>query len=159
MIHSAKWLVLAGLLATGLVLVSGCDRGSGRPPINTSAITGNWIELADQSAANPRMQGATKGKKTFRYLVINPDNTFEFSLRNKSGEPVGEGVAKGSWALKGNTLVFEVTENTFDEQEEAHEWAPESSVGINRRSIKGTQTEVLSVVDLSGLPTAYVRAD
>ena len=161
MIQSVKQLVLAGLVVAGAVIVFGCEGQPGRPPFEASALVGNWIEVADQASINPRMRGAGAGKTEYRYLVLNADNTFEFSVRDKSGKPAkGDNKIEGSWQIKKSELVFTVTNSTFPKADERNDWAPETSLGIEKKQVQGRGiTEVLTVVDLTGMPTTFVRTE
>lgn len=161
MTRFAKRPLLVGLLAAVVVIASGCERQAGRPPFEASALVGNWIEIADQASVNPRMRGAGAGKTEYRYLVFNADNTFEFSVRSKSGKPAkGNNKIEGTWQITSNELIFAVTNSTFPKADERNDWAPETSLGIEKKQVQGRGiTEILTVVDLTGMPTTFVRTE
>jgi len=159
MIVSVQRLVFGSLLAAGFVLAAGCDRGPGRPPVDTSALVGNWIELADQAKANPRVRGAEKERKReYRYIVLKADNTFELSVRSAKGEPTKDtGKIEGTWEVTAdNTITFKATSNTFADGSERRDWAPESSIGVSKReSPDHTTIDVMTIVDVEGAVTAF----
>ena len=161
MIRLAKRPAVCGVLATTMLLAAGCERGSGGRPLDTTTIAGRWIELADQSAVNPRMPGATGRKQELRYLVINQDNTFEFGLADSSGQPLeGSGKIQGTWEISGNEVIFSVTGSTFPSGDERNDWGPELSFGPKNTNIpKRGLTEVLPITDKTGMVINYVRAD
>jgi hypothetical protein len=159
---STKRLACGGLLAAGLLVVASCERGPGRPPIDTTQLVGNWIELADQAAVNPRARVADEEKKKdYRYIAFKNDNTFEFSVRTESGEPTKDkGQIEGTWAITTeNTITFTVTNNTFADGSERRDWAPEFSAGISQKEAPGRGTiQALTIVDVEGGATAFTRA-
>lgn len=161
MILSTKRLIFGGLLAAGFVLAAGCDRGPDRPPVDTTKLVGDWIEMANQAAINPRVPSADQQKKKeYRYITFKNDNTFEFSVRTESGEPTKDkGKIEGTWTITPeNTLTFKVTGNTFADGSERRDWAPESSVGISQREgPERMPIEVITIVDVEGEVTAFTH--
>jgi hypothetical protein len=156
MMHATKRLVWGGLLATGVVMMMGCERGPSRPAIDESAIVGKWVEVVEQAAPSPRMRARAETKYV-RHLTINADKTFEFALHTKSGEPTNL-KSEGTWAVEEKVLVFNVTDSTIAEKDERRAWAPESSDGVREKDIAGEGLiEVMETVDLEGMVVDYKR--
>ncbi len=156
MIRSMKRLVWGGLLAAGVVIATGCDRGARRATVDESAIVGSWIELVEKAAPSPRVAPRTE-TKYLRQLTLNADKTFEFSLRSKSGE-AAKFKSEGTWAIEEDLIVFKVTSSTIGEKDERYNWAPESSVGVRERDISGEGLiQVLAIADLEGMVIDYKR--
>ena len=157
MMHATKRLVWGGLLATGVVMAIGCEKGPRRPAIDESAIVGSWIEVVEQAAPSPRVRARAETKYV-RHLTINADKTFEFTLRTKSGEPA-KLKSEGTWAVEEKVLVFKVTDSTIADKDERRNWAPESSDGIREKDIAGEGLiEVIETIDLEGMLVNYKRA-
>lgn len=164
MIRSTKWLALGGLLATGLVMVVGCGKKGPppRPPIEASAVVGKWIEVSESGAASPRLQWSPP-KEHLRYLVLNEDQTFEYSVHTKSGDPAKKkGKAEGTWEIdtQENIIVFTTTKSTLKEGDEFYDGLPVSSLGVKEKNIKDKGlVEVLITTDQEESGATYVRAD
>lgn len=165
MIRSNKRLVFLGLLATGMMIATGCGKGSRKPPpVDENALAGNWIEYTGKITSSPRARTTdTKKKKSIRYLTVNADKTFEFSLKDNSGKPAKKGKkVEGTWEinLEEQEIIFTVTNNAFKAGEEGHDWAPMSSYGPKEKDVSGQgMMMMLSVADISGSSTMYKRAD
>lgn len=159
MFRSMRRIVLIGLLASGVVVVTGCGKKGSRPPIDQATIVGSWIEVVAQGRSNPRIKLAEATE--LRQITIKADNSFEFVLLSKSGEPLKKNEkAEGTWKIDPveNALVFEVTNNTFPADDERRDWAPASSLGLSMREIGGQgQVEILEIIDLQDAPTAFKR--
>jgi hypothetical protein len=153
---SAKRVVLVGLLAAGILCGPACKKGSSRPPIESSAIVGKWVEVKDQGERSPRA-APRKETKFVRHITLNPDNTYVMTLYTQSGEATKDKI-EGTWKIEDNMLVFQTTSSTFGQKDERRDWAPESSDGIVKRNMPGEGTiEVLSVIDMYGTVTYYKR--
>jgi len=161
MIYSTKRLVLGSLLATAVIMTTGCNKGPTRPPIEEAAIVGDWIEVVKEASTSARV-APTGEKKTLRHLTLNADKTFTFSLRTKSGKPLkGDFKCEGTWSINAELiqLEFKVSNSTFPENDERRDWAPETSLGLTKRDVAGSGiTEVMIAEDLMGSPTTYMRA-
>ena len=162
MIRSTNRLALGGLLAVGIALATGCQKKYTPPPIDTSAIVGNWIEVVEQVPTSPRVPVAS-AKKHLRHVTINADKTFEFTLRTASGVPVKKKNSEGAWEVRpeegAELLYFEVANTTFGEDDERRDWAPMSSIGIRKRDVGGHGVvETLVIEDLEGENITYIRA-
>ena len=160
MTRNGKPLVLVALALGGLVLMDGCSKKPSRPPIDEAAIAGKWIEIPVTETGNPRA-AAGAGEKYRRYVEINADHTFVFSLRDKAGKPKGKQKAEGTWKVnkEKNVIEFEVTNNTFDKSDEKYDWVPASSVGVHKGPVKGQgETDILSITDQTDTPYNYIRA-
>jgi hypothetical protein len=157
MVRSSKQLVLGGFLAVGLVAAIGCEKHYTRPPIDTSAILGSWIEIVQQGKPSPRVR-AREPQAYVRYITLNEDKTFEFTLRTRDGKPT-KYKAEGTWAIEENTLKFKVTSSTFAEKDERRNWVPESSLGIHKRDVGAEgRIDALPIADLEETVVDYKRA-
>ena len=162
MIRSRRQPFFRGLLAAGIVavVVSGCDKGPTRPPIDAAATVGSWVEIVEKVKANPRVAGREEGKNS-RFLTVKADNTFEMGFRTPAGKETKDTI-EGTWVYQkeDNMLVFEISSSTFSEKDERRYLAPESSFGVRKQNIEGEGLiEVYAISDRDGMMAMFKRGD
>jgi len=156
-------LAAAAIVAACVVATVGCQKKYVPPPIDPTAITGDWVQYVETAPENPRVRAAAP-PKYLRHLTINADKSFTFSIVNKDGSPANPNWnAEGTWEVRkeeggGEMLYFTVTKNNIPDSSEYHGWVPASSIGIRPHEIGSRgRIDAMDVADAAGAGAVYIR--